>query len=109
MKTANKPMLVHQRWKAKQAAAAAAEAGEKEGKRKADGTAYVRGGATSSSGTGWVGQVVRVIVGAVLASVFLSRAITNTWVWGYTTNYNSIDQVTNSLSLLLLPPLLTTY
>ena len=88
MKPANKPMLVHQRWKAKQAIAREEEARAKEGKTKADGRAY--GG---RGGSMWVWAVARWMVWAVLGSVFLSRAVTNTWFWGHGSKYDSLDKV----------------
>lgn len=90
MKTANKPMLVHQRWKAKQAELAAANA--KEGKSLGDGRAY-----TPSKYASAYRVVCKSVVLALLLSVFLSRAITNTWAWGYTPKYNSVHKVSHSL------------
>ncbi|BGP16020.1 hypothetical protein JCM10213_005429 [Rhodosporidiobolus nylandii] len=71
IKTANKPFLVHQRFKQRQAAAAAeAQAG---GKKRGSG----------ASGPSFAAQVVKWTVLALLTSAVMSRALTQSWLFGY--------------------------
>lgn len=73
IKQANKPFLVQKKFKADQAAKKAA------------------GG--SGGGGGALLSVLKWTVLALLTSVFLSRMVTETWLWGYEGQYSHPSKV----------------
>ncbi|KAK4702379.1 hypothetical protein P7C70_g3839, partial [Phenoliferia sp. Uapishka_3] len=75
-KAINKPFQVQQKWKAEQAAKAAKAESQPKGKKAEKGRSFGM-------------KLFLFTVFSILSSIFLSRTVTETWLWGYEGKYSN--------------------
>jgi len=94
IKKANKPFLVHQNYKKRQAALSQNPPSP-----------------SSSQSTSILSTTLKTLLLTLLTSLVLSRAITQTWTWGHSSKYTNPHQVSSFsflfLSLATDPPFLS--
>jgi hypothetical protein len=96
IKDANKPFLVHQRWLKKREAEklemSAANANSQNDPVKGSGE-KVKKTLKTPTGSSAVVSTFKWLALALLTSAFLSRSVTDTWLWGYKGKYSNPQAV----------------